>query len=230
MLIFGRFCGKNEHSTLAKTRLFSTRKLLAENKRVLRGFAKWLTDRRLRRFWQNLRPSGFQKSTPFENLALTFENLACLKKRETGQKMRKKLHRTMRFVQNLTLILTFSRSPSLPQKPKTVKKRPFFAPECLPLVNFLLVEILNTIRHLFLAQNYSALWKNVRNFRNSHHHQPYWWASPVVWMMGIMKISFLFICLIGNNFVFLQLHCVCSPCCSDKRGERWWMRCKRHRG
>ena len=71
-------------------RKFCTKELLGENKRVLRGFAKWLAISCLKPF---LRKKAFvekKKSTTFENLALTFENLACLQKREKEQKMSKK--------------------------------------------------------------------------------------------------------------------------------------------
>ena len=69
---------------------FSTKKLLDENKPVFWGFAKLLIIRRLRRFWQKKGLVEKKKSTTFENLALTFENLACLQTREKQQNLSKK--------------------------------------------------------------------------------------------------------------------------------------------
>ena len=61
---------------------FCARKLLVENFRVLRGFAKWLSFSRLWRIWRKMGIAGFKKSTPKKNLALTFYFLACLQNRE----------------------------------------------------------------------------------------------------------------------------------------------------
>ncbi|MBQ8097687.1 MAG: hypothetical protein IJ243_11530 [Prevotella sp.] len=57
---------------------------------ILRGFAKCLIVSWLVRFWRKSAFVEKKKSTPFENLALTFENLACLQKRKKGQKLSKK--------------------------------------------------------------------------------------------------------------------------------------------
>ena len=110
MLKTRRKWGNIEHSTLENTRKFRARKFLAEKTRILRGFTKWLIIWCLCSFCQNLAFFRFQKSTPFENLALTFKNLACLKLSETSQKIRKtswknrkKLHKAPLFVQKSTL-------------------------------------------------------------------------------------------------------------------------------
>ena len=61
------------------------KQLLDEKTPVFWRFAKLLIVRLLAWFWQK---KGFvekKKSTPQKNLALTFENLACLQKREKGQ-------------------------------------------------------------------------------------------------------------------------------------------------
>ncbi|MBQ8095734.1 MAG: hypothetical protein IJ243_01405 [Prevotella sp.] len=61
-----------------------------EKTRVLREFGKWLITSNLSWSLQKLAFVEKKKSTPFENLALTFENLACLQKREKGQNLSEK--------------------------------------------------------------------------------------------------------------------------------------------
>ena len=61
---------------------FCARKLLVENFRVLREFAKWLSFSRLWRIWLKMGIAGFKKSTPKKNLALPFYFSACLQNRE----------------------------------------------------------------------------------------------------------------------------------------------------
>ena len=81
-------------------RKFSTRKLLAENTRVLRGFAKRLAFSRLTSKNHKIPFDGWKKSTPKKNLALTFSDRACLQKRKSAQKSANILHKTALAVQN----------------------------------------------------------------------------------------------------------------------------------
>ena len=57
---------------------------------ILRGVCKWLIISDLVWFWRKSAFVEKKKSTTFENLALTFENLACLQKREKQQNLSKK--------------------------------------------------------------------------------------------------------------------------------------------
>ena len=66
---------------------------------VFRGFSKRLKIREITTFLKNFGPNGSKKSTTFENLALTFENLACLQKRLRRQKRGKKAAQNEEFVQ-----------------------------------------------------------------------------------------------------------------------------------
>ena len=81
-------------------RKFSTKKLLAEKTRVLRGFAKWLAFSRLVLKNYKIPFDGSKKSTPKKNLALPFSDRACLQKRKSAQKSAKILHKTAPAVQN----------------------------------------------------------------------------------------------------------------------------------
>ena len=66
---------------------------------VFRGFSKRLKIREITTSLKNFGPNGSKKSTTFENLALTFENLACLQKRLRRQKRGKKAAQNEEFVQ-----------------------------------------------------------------------------------------------------------------------------------
>ncbi len=81
-------------------RKFSTRKLLAENTRILRGLGKWLAFSRLALKNHKIPFAGWKKSTPKKKLALPFSERACLRKRKSTPKSSKILHKTTTTVQN----------------------------------------------------------------------------------------------------------------------------------
>ena len=100
-------------------RKFSTRKLLAENTRILRWFGKWLVFSRLASKNHKIPFAGWKKSTPKKNLALPFSDRACLRKRKSAQKSSKILHKTALAVQNSPKTSFFFRPKTL-HKPSEV--------------------------------------------------------------------------------------------------------------
>ena len=120
---------------------FARENFWPKKKRILRGSAKSLCSRRLRKIWKNFQAFRFQKSTPFENLALTFEKLACLKLSKTRQKNAKNAAQNRLFVQFWPLPRHFFTDATPPQRPKT----PIFHSRMLRNRELFLVEILNTI-------------------------------------------------------------------------------------
>ena len=78
---------------------FCARKLLVENFRVLRGFAKLLSFNLLGWIWRKIGIAGFKKSMPKKNLALPFYFLACFKTAKGHQIGAKNVHKTMACVQ-----------------------------------------------------------------------------------------------------------------------------------
>ena len=107
---------------------FARENFWPKKKRILRGSAKSLCSRRLRKIWKNFQAFRFQKSTPFENLALTFEKLAWLKLSKTRQKNAKKAAQNRLFVQFWPLPHTFFTVATPPPRPKT----PIFHSRMLP--------------------------------------------------------------------------------------------------
>ena len=92
---------------------FSTKQLLAAKKPVFSGFSNRLTISILKPIQGNFGFDSSKKSTPQKNLALTFENLACLQKREKWQNRSKKPAQNHRFVQELSLRSTRHTRPKV---------------------------------------------------------------------------------------------------------------------
>ena len=106
-----------------KFRKLSTSKLLAENTRVLRGFAKWLAFSRLVSKSHKIPFDGSKKSTPKKKLALPFSDRACLWKRKTAPKSAKILHKTITTVQNSPKTSFFFRPKTLHKPPEVCISR-----------------------------------------------------------------------------------------------------------
>ena len=102
----------------SNTQKFCARKLLAENKRNLSGFAKYLFYRMLCAFWPKNRLDAAKKSTPNFQKSLTFSSAACFRKRKRWQKTAKFLHKTAIGVQDFAPKALFRHRRTLHKRAK----------------------------------------------------------------------------------------------------------------
>ena len=110
---FPRILGLFRPLTPSKTRKFCAKNFFRENERILSDFSNVLIVRVLTKILKKNAAAGFQKSTPQKNLALTFENLACLQRAHLAQNLGKKCAQKPLLCAKKSFLGTFSRSPTL---------------------------------------------------------------------------------------------------------------------